>query len=258
MRDLDWQPAYLLHARAYRETSVLAEWLLPGPGRVGSILRGARRKGGSLPAPFQPYFVQVAGGGELRQIPGIEPAGPALSLTGGALFSGLYLNELLVRLLPRELPQPELFVAYAGALGELAELAGGDMTDIELVLRRFERQLLDSMGQTVSNTHQADTHEPLRPGCFYQYYPEHGWLPAREGQRGACDGDDILAVAADVLDTPARRRLAKALYRMALEPLLGGRPLKSRDLFAAMVPAAAGAIFTEPPPAPTADEEPAS
>lgn len=246
MRELAWQPAYLLHARAYRETSVLAEWFLPELGRVGTVLRGARRKGQAVPAPFQPFFVQIAGGGELKQVAAHEFAGAALGLQGAALFSGLYLNELLVRLLPRELPQPELFVAYAGALGELAERPADDSAGIEAVLRRFERQLLEAMGQTVSNTHQADTHEPLREDVWYQYYPEHGWLPAREGQRGACAGTDILAVGRDDFSTPARRRLAKLLYRLALEPLLGGRPLKSRDLFVALAPPASESSAADP------------
>lgn len=246
MRELAWQPAYLLHARAYRETSVLAEWLLPEQGRVGTVLRGARSKGRIVPAPFQPYFVQLAGGGELKQIPAHEPAGPALNLVGSALFSGLYLNELLVRLLPRELPQPELFVAYAGAIGELSELVEPDVRGIEPILRRFERQLLDTMGQVASQTHRADTEEPLAVDQYYQFYPEQGWLPARAGQLGACLGGDILAVAADTLDTPDRRRLAKWLYRLALEPLLAGKPLKSRDLFAAMVKPLASA--DEPSP----------
>lgn len=234
-RDDAWQPAWLLHARPWQETSVLAEWLLPASGRVGGIVRGARRKSGVVPAPFQPYFIQLAGQGELRRVAALEPAGPAQGLVGSALFSGLYLNELLVRLLPRELPQPELFVAYAGAVGDLAEAEATDSAAIERVLRRFERQLLETMGQTVSNTHEAGTHVALRSEAHYQYYPREGWVPAREGQRGACRGDDILAVAADDLDTPERRRLAKLLYRLALEPLLAGKPLKSRDLFAAMV-----------------------
>lgn len=229
-----WQPAYLLHARAYRETSVLAEWFLPEQGRVGTILRGARRKGQSIPAPFQPFFVQLAGMGELKQVHALEPAGPALALHGSALFSGLYLNELLVRLLPRELPQPELFIAYGGALGDLTDVSATDLIAIEAVLRGVERQVLEAMGQTVSNSHQADTHEVLQADQHYQYYPEHGWLPARAGQRGACAGADILAVGNDDFSTPERRRLAKVLYRLALEPLLAGKPLKSRDLFAAL------------------------
>ena len=240
MRDADWQPAWLLHARPYRETSVLAEWLLPAQGRVGTVLRGARRAGQGVPAPFQPFFVQLGGQGELKRILAHEPAGPAQVLTGMTLFSGLYLNELLVRLLPRELPQPELFIAYAGAVGDLAETDAADALAVEAILRRFERQLLEAMGQAIVNTHEADSQQPLRPEAHYQYYPEHGWLAAREGQRGACLGADILAVGADDFGTPSRRRLAKQLYRLALEPLLAGKPLKSRELFTAMVPAARG------------------
>lgn len=235
-RDASWQPAWLLHARPWQETSVLAEWLLPAQGRVGGIVRGARRQGGTIPSPFQPYFIQLAGQGELRRVAALEPAGPAQSLTGPALFSGLYLNELLVRLLPRDLPQPELFVAYAGAVGALSETDPLDTAGIEAVLRRFERQLLDAMGQSVSDGHEAGSHVPLRADAHYQYHPGEGWLPAREGQRGACRGEDILAVAQDDFSTPDRRRLAKLLYRAALEPLLGTRPLKSRDLFLAMAP----------------------
>lgn len=234
-RDRDWQPAYLLHARPYRETSVLADFFLPARGRVAAVLRGARRKGQTMPAPFQPWFIQLAGAGDLHTVTAAEPAGMPLSLTGNALFSGLYLNELLVRLLPRDLAQGELFVAYAGALGELAEATSPDA--IEPALRRFERQLLDAMGQSISHERQADTDQPLQATLHYQYYPQHGWLPAREGQTGAWSGADILAVGRDELDTPSRRRLAKALYRAALAPLLGDRPLKSRDLFLAMQPA---------------------
>ena len=122
MNEKTWYPAYVLHARAYRETSVLADLFLPEFGRITAIARGARRKGQQVPSVFQPYFIQLAGQSELRAVAALEATSQALSLQGGALFSGLYLNELLVRLLPRELAQPELFVAYAGALGALSEL----------------------------------------------------------------------------------------------------------------------------------------
>jgi DNA repair protein RecO (recombination protein O) len=234
MNEKIWHPAYVLHARAYRETSVLADFFLPELGRVTAIARGVRRKGQQIPSAFQPYFIQLAGQGELRAVAALETTSHALALQGAALFSGLYLNELLVRLLPRELPQPELFVAYAGALGALSELVTPDTDAIAPLLRAFERQLLESMGQWASNSVEAESGEPLSPAQYYQYYPEHGWLAAREGQRGACLGEDILAVHAEDLSTPTRLRLAKVLYRSALMPLLGNKPLKSRDLFSAL------------------------
>lgn len=228
MRDARWLPAYLLHTRPYRETSLLAEWFLPEQGRVGAVLRGARRRGQQAPAPFQPLFVQLVGDHELKTVSACEPAGPALRLQGGALFAGLYLNELLVRLAPRELPLPELFVAYAGALGELADLVQPAAADLEPVLRRFERQLLEAMGLGLDVP-------DIDPALDYRYQPGQGWLVGRAGRDGEVwSGQDILAVLADDFDTPARRRLAKRLYRSALQPLLGDRPLRSRELFASL------------------------
>lgn len=235
MRDANWQPAYLLHARAYRESSVLADWFLPEHGRVSAVVRGARRKGRSMPALFHPFFIQLSGSGDLKTITHHEPAGEGLNLQGGTLFSGLYMNELLVRLLPRELPVPELFVAYGGALGALSELDGRVMPELEPILRRFERQLLEAMGHGMGAPVRADTQQALEPEGQYVYYPQQGWLPAKSGQQGLCLGADIIAVAADDVSTPTRRRLAKWMYRTALEPLLAGRPLKSRDLFASLM-----------------------
>lgn len=228
MREARWLPAYLLHSRPYRETSLLTEWFLPERGRVGAVLRGVRRRGKQPPAPFQPLFVQLLGDQELKTVSACEPAGPALRLHGGALFSGLYLNELLVRLAPRELPLPELFVAYAGALGELADLDQPAVAELEPVLRRFERQLLEAMGLGLE---QPD----LDPALDYRYVPGQGWLAGRAGRDGELwSGQDILAVLADDFDTDTRRRLAKRLYRSALLPLLGDRPLRSRELFASL------------------------
>ena len=89
MNEKTWYPAYVLHARAYRETSVLADLFLPEFGRITAIARGARRKGQQVPSVFQPYFIQLAGQSELRAVAALEATSQALSLQGGALFSGL-------------------------------------------------------------------------------------------------------------------------------------------------------------------------
>jgi DNA repair protein RecO (recombination protein O) len=93
------------------------------------------------PQLFQPLLVDAQGSGELRSLRQIEPAGPVLMLSGVALFSGFYLNELLNRLLPRDEAQTALFVSYAQVLGELAEGAA-----IESTLRYFEQELFASTG----------------------------------------------------------------------------------------------------------------
>ena len=98
------QPAYVLHSRAYKETSALVDFLTP-QGRVRAVLRRARGKGGSLVRPFVPLEVELRGRGELKNVGRMDSIGIAAWLHGDALFSGLYLNELLMRLLPAEAPQ---------------------------------------------------------------------------------------------------------------------------------------------------------
>jgi DNA repair protein RecO (recombination protein O) len=223
MNPTEFEPAYLLHTRPYRESSVLAELLVAERGRVGVVMRGARGK----PATqiFQPLLVRIAGHGELKTLKAAEPGGSLLMLAGNALFSGFYLNELLVRLLSRDLPLPGLFMAYAQALGELAESA-----DIEPILRRFEKLLLDSLGYGFDFDIDCRSGSPMEPGLFYTYLPEGGLGQCAPG-RDAYAGEVLLALAEGDYTTPEPRQAAKRILRLALSRQLGDRPLKSRELF---------------------------
>ena len=134
------QLAYVLHSRAYRENSALVDFLTP-QGRLRAVLRSARGKAGSLARPFVPLDVEFRGRGELKNVGRMESAGIAAWLEGEALFSGLYLNELLIRLLPAEDPHPGVFDHYAATLAALAEKRA-----LEPLLRSFEWRLLDDLG----------------------------------------------------------------------------------------------------------------
>ena len=112
------QPAYVLHSRAYRESSALVDFLTP-QGRLRAVLRGARGKAGSLARPFIPLEAEFRGRGELKNVGRLDPAGIPNLLVGEALFSGLYLNELLIRLLQAEDPHPVMFEQYAATLQAL-------------------------------------------------------------------------------------------------------------------------------------------
>ena len=50
------QPAYILHSRPYRDSSLLLEALTAEQGRISLVARGARRRsrGGSAGALLQP------------------------------------------------------------------------------------------------------------------------------------------------------------------------------------------------------------
>src|SRR3990167_7796799 len=114
------QPAYVLHSRAYRESSALVDFLTP-QGRLRAVMRGARGKAGSLARPFVPLEVEFRGRGELKNVSRLEAAGIPNLLHGEALFSGLYLNELLIRLLPEQDPHPATFDNYAMTVLALAQ-----------------------------------------------------------------------------------------------------------------------------------------
>ena len=219
--------AYFLHTRPYRETSQLVELFTAEQGRLSGVWRGARRGRSSAPQLFQPLLVEAAGAAELKTLRQVEMAGPALMLSGTALFSAFYLNELLVRLLPREEAMPALFVAYAEALGHLQEGA-----EPAVRLRLFECQLLDMLGYGIDFGHDSDSGEPVNPAFDYDFHPERGFIRSH-ASRALVSGAVLERLAAGDFSSPAAASAAKRINRQALARLLGSRPLKSRELFLA-------------------------
>jgi DNA repair protein RecO (recombination protein O) len=146
------------------------------------------------------------------------------------MFSGLYLNELLVRLLHRHDPHPQLFAAYASTLDALA--SDGELDDI---LRRFEFSLLAELGYGFELDMEGCSGEALLPEAWYHYHPEHGLVargPVADPNQPAFRGADLLAIAANDF-SGAARPTAKRLLRLALAMQLGDAPLRSRELFKA-------------------------
>jgi DNA repair protein RecO (recombination protein O) len=224
------QPALLLHTRPFRDSSLLVELFIPDVGRLGAVVRGVggqRRSGAARRAllqPFQPLWVSWSGRGELKTVQLLEARAAPLPLRGRALFSGLYLNELLCRLLQREDPHPDLFTDYEGAL---AQLVAGEPLD--LVLRRFELHLLETLGYGIDLTVDA-AGAAVVATAFYGFDGEAGLRRRPADSPQALRGADLLDFAAGRF-TAASRRALKQLCRLALRPHLGERPLKSRQLF---------------------------
>ena len=101
---VELEPAWVLHTRQYRETSVMLEVLTPGAGRIGLIARGARRPKSpwrALLRPFEPLVMSWSGRGDLATLQAAERIGNGATLTGAGLAAGCYPNELLIRLLQR-------------------------------------------------------------------------------------------------------------------------------------------------------------
>ncbi|MNP09364.1 DNA repair protein RecO [compost metagenome] len=172
-----------------------------------------------------PLEAEFRGRGELKTVGRLEPAGIPNLLAAEALFSGLYLNELLIRLLPAEDPHPGLFEHYRATL---EALAGG--RPLEPLLRAFEWRLLDDLGYGFSlDTDIAG--QAVAPNGLYRLLPDAGLEPVGQMQPGVFHGADLLAMAEADWSVPGVLAAAKRLMRQALAPHLGGRPLVSRELF---------------------------
>lgn len=225
------QPACVLHVRPWRETSLLLECLSRDHGRVGLLARGTRSARGrlrrALLEPFQDLELDFSGRGELRSLARAEPAAPPRRFTGDALYAGLYLNELLVRLLPRDDAQPGLLARYRAALDALAA-----DDEVGWTLRRFERDLLAALGYALELGREGDSGLPLEPETEYVYVPEHG--PQRwTGQGGLrLRGADLLALADDRRPDAAAGQRLRRLLRQLIRWHLPGTDLRSWAMLA--------------------------
>jgi DNA repair protein RecO (recombination protein O) len=225
------QPAYVLHQRPYRETSLLLEVFSLEHGRVGVVARGVRRAKSPLRPllqAFRPLLMSWSGRGELMSLVGAEAGGTIPCLKGRGLLSAFYVNELIMRLLHRSDPYPELYRMYESTLSGLARL-----DDEEAILRVFEKRLLATLGYGLSLDADAITGEPLRAGRRYRYLADQGPVgEAQEGMGGVLvDGEVLLALRREVLDAPDLLAQSKRLMRYVLRTYLGDKPLASRELF---------------------------
>jgi DNA repair protein RecO (recombination protein O) len=229
----DAEPAFVLHTRPWRESSLLVEVLSANHGRLGLLARGVQgAKRHVLRAALQPlqYIrIDAVQHGELAQLRAAEALDAAPQLAGEATLAAFYINELVLRLAPRQDPAPELFEAYAAVRDRLA-----DPASLAWTLRRFERDLLEALG--VGFAFDVDGEGiAIDPAARYRLDPEHG--PRRllsdrgHGDRSdAATGRALLALAADLMPEADDLAGLRRALRPVLLHLLGGRPLKSWNL----------------------------
>jgi DNA repair protein RecO (recombination protein O) len=226
---VELEPAFILHHRPFRDTSVLLEVFSREHGRVGLVARGARGPRSRLKGvlqPFRPLLLSWRQRGELGTLSGAESGGIAAAppTAGDALLALYYLNELLLRLTARLDPHRDLFEVYAGTVGMLS--AGEPVAP---ALRRFEKRLLDVLGYGPDLARDA-AGQPIEPAASYRYDPALGLAVCRPDVAGALLGTSLLALADDLrLDARALTD-ARRLLRAALEVHLEGRALKTRQL----------------------------
>jgi len=247
---------FLLHQRPYRETSVIVDLLTESEGRVSVVCKGVRgsgNKAASLRSTLQPFaalYVAWSGKSSLKSLRSAEVTCLAPRFLQHQLYAALYLNELLIRLFQHGESQINLFAEYRHAITELSEVDLTESGSAEIPLRRFEFKLLATLGFEVDFSFDAVTGQPIESQGLYHFHSEFGFsqqsfmeaIPdgmaelKKEQQvssqlKELIAGDHLLALQQQDYSRAEVRRSAKLIMRAALAPHLGGRALKSRELY---------------------------
>lgn len=225
------EPAYILHSRPYRESSMLLEALTRNHGRVGLVARGARgarSRWKSTLQPFRPLLLDWMQRSELGSLTGAEQIAAPPALTGEALFCAFYVNELLMRFLQRFDPHAGLFDDYQRVLVDLA----ADQPP-QPILRIFEYRLLAAVGFGLQLDHESGSERKISAGAWYLYQPESGPV-RREPEAGRSEelvsGAALLALKSGKIDDQHLNQL-KRLMRGVIRFHLGDRAIRSQQLF---------------------------
>lgn len=232
MIKLQLEPAFVLHTRAYRETSLIVDFFTFNHGKLSALAKSARgtrsRFKGCL-VPFTPLLISGNTKTDLLQLNIAETTGAAYFLQGNNLFSAIYLNELLVKLLQRFDPYPTLFKAYQSSLLQLQN----SKNESQKILRIFEKQLLAELGYGL-HLSQETTGKNVHADKFYSYTLDKGLVSCARGTGSDIfRGSHLLAIERNHFESKEILKDARRLLRLALGGLLGNYTLKSRELFLA-------------------------
>lgn len=235
------EPAFVLHRYDWSESSLILEVFTRHHGRVALVAKGAKKPSSNFRPvllPLQLLHVAFGGDSEIRTLKGAEWAGGQVMPTGDALLSGYYLNELLLRLLARDDPHPQLFDTYAAAVSVLASEHG---EAFEPALRTFELLLLREIGLLPSLEMQTLTLGPLEPEGRYSLVPEAGLVASRDQDgRASISGlqwralqralDDEAPFSATVREAASVMAELKPQLRTLLHYHCGVSTLRTRQL----------------------------
>ena len=227
------QPAYILHSRNFRDSSLILDLITPTYGRVSLIARGVKQTRNSarraILQPFRSLLVSWQGRGELCTLTSVEESGKPILLDDVHLICGYYISEILLKLIARGEAGPEVFALYDETVREL-ELKKKP----EPLLRRFEIRLLQLLGLAPQFAFCVDGHEQVEADVLYFYFPESGATPAESClQPGGIKVTGKTLIALDSFDfsDDESRVEAKRLMRRVLAYFLGDQPIRSRELF---------------------------
>ena len=215
---------FLIHRRPYRETSLLVDIFTRQHGRIQAVVKGAQSGKSPKSRALQPFALlnlQWSGKHELVSLYGVEQAA-MVQLSGQMSLCGMYLNELLWHLLENYHLEPQIFTVYTESLDELSNANA----DPEPILRHFELTLLSAMGVAFLFDWDAVSESPIAPHQSYSLDLQQGFY---QQQQGAFLGERLLKIQQRDFSDALVRRDAKRICRFAMDSLLKGKQLKSRE-----------------------------
>jgi len=226
---VEFQPGFVLHDYPWRETSLIAEVYTRDYGRIALAARGAKRPTSQfrgLLAPFAPLALSWSGRGEVKSLVRIEWMGGLAPLRGDGLLAAFYLNELLVRLMPRADAHPALFAAYVQTLQELAREGGAHAA----ALRSFELDLLRELGHAPALDRCVDG-RPVQAQRWYRIDAQQGLIESHDSAQPDCfAGSSILALGRRDFSHPLAAGDSMRILRQLIGYHLNGQPLNTRRI----------------------------
>jgi len=233
----DLEPCFLLHSRKYTDSKNIISLLTQNFGLVSAVFRVQKRKSIiQAPPSFTLFKVSWFGKQSLKTVSDWEVESAIVNLHQKALFCGIYVNELIVRLVKEGEEVAELFSAYSSAISKLSHDSLA-LHQLEVVLRIFELNLLRELGLEINMTLDLDE-QPIIDNdvVFYQYVNEQGFQRIKNVSldpiytRQIFSGSQITNIVRKNW-TAGSLQAAKRLTRLVFAPLLGDKPIKARELF---------------------------
>jgi DNA repair protein RecO (recombination protein O) len=222
----DGLDAWILHKRWSGETSAAITFFTREKGVVNALYKGARtKKKQAVLQSFIPLSLILDERQNSHYVRQLDATAQSLTLTGDALFAGIYLNELIYKAFKPSDVNMDLFDTYQQSLFALTDASERQV--VEVILRRFEWQFLAASGYQMSMTKDAISGQPILFDKRYDFIPGVGFVMAAVGILGA----SILALDKHHFGVVNELNVAKWMMRRAIDHVLCGVPIKARDLY---------------------------
>ena len=226
MTNSDWDECFLLHQRPHGETSLIVDVFTKKNGKMSIIAKGAKKpksKFFGYLTPFTKLKITYTGRSELKTLTNIDrdfsESTNSLSKTS---YSLLYINELLIRLLPKDAVHEDLFLLYESFL---LKVHSGE--NIEITLRSFELDMLEMLGYGLDFENEIDKNQSIDVNKNYSFIPERGF---RESKNSNFSGRDIINIRMRNLAEVSKKHL-KHITQESIHFCLDGKNLSSREIF---------------------------